>query len=235
KMPMKSPDQIKYVKNLILDYNGKGNPDYENIIGLMLDSGAGGGGVNAWADNILEDWQDSKGVTHKGFIDDKHEIYQEEAKNYPRASRVLSLINPKKFRNQMCEELIELLDLDLIKFTKEYNGKSFVTTSEMNSEGEIEFKDRKLTLEEEISLVNIDIMKTETTSIHKIKDDQGNVVKYALPKESERNAHDDRFYVLLLLAHKLYEIRRTDLVKKPKKKQDFSSLFLFRQPQIRKF
>ena len=41
KTPMKSPDQIRYIKQSILDYNGNA-PDYANIDAILLDSGAGG-------------------------------------------------------------------------------------------------------------------------------------------------------------------------------------------------
>ena len=220
KMSMKSTDQVKFLKQVVLDYNGVGNPDYENIIGLMVDPGAGGGGVTAYGDNMLDDWCDKKGIKHKGFLDDRFETYKEEISHYPNASNVIEFISPKKYRNDMCEELIKLIELDLIKFPKEYNGKGYVMVSEDNN-GEVEVKERKLSLDETLALVNIDIMKTETTSIHKMYDDQGNITKYALPKDKERTVHDDRFYTLLLLAHKLYELRRKDILVDNHEEVDF--------------
>lgn len=211
KISMKSTDQVKFLKQVVLDYNGTGVPDYENIIALLLDPGAGGGGITAYGDNMLDDWKDKKGNLHKGFLDDKFETYKEEVNHYPNASNVIEFISPKKYKNDMCEELIKLLELDLIKFPKEYNGKGYVTVSNKNGD-EIDISDRNLSLDEILSLVNIDIMKTETTSIHKMKDDQGNVTKYALPKDKENTVHDDRFYTLLLISHKLYELRRKDLL-----------------------
>jgi hypothetical protein len=213
KMQMKSPEQIKYIKQMLLDYNGEGVPDYENIDSILVDTGAGGGGISAYADNLLDDWYDNKGKKHKGFIDDTYELYEEDAKKYPNASRILKLINPKKYRNQMCEELLKLMELDLIKFTKEYNGKEHITIAE-DIDGERELKEKKLTMEEQIALINMDILKTETTSIHKVTDDQGNVVKYTLPPDKEKVMHDDRFYTLLLLAHRLFELRREGVTNK---------------------
>lgn len=224
KTPMKSPDQIKYIKQMIIDYNGIGNPDYENIVGILFDAGAGGGGVSAFADNLLDDWYDNKGILHKGFIDKIHEIYKEEVIKYPNASSILELINPKKYRNIMCEELLKLMELDLIKFPKEYNGKGYITLSNEDKNGEIEFSNRNLSIDEEISLINLDILKTETTAIHRIKDDQGNVSKYILPPDKERIMHDDRFYTLILVAHKLFELRRENITNKRVVQQDISTL-----------
>ena len=65
---MRTPEQISYIKQMLLDYNGKQVADYENIEALLLDSGAGGAGVNI-ADYLMEDWRDSQGNSHKGLID----------------------------------------------------------------------------------------------------------------------------------------------------------------------
>ena len=43
KTPMQTPDQVQYLKELILAYNGDA-PDYENIEAIMIDAGAGGAG-----------------------------------------------------------------------------------------------------------------------------------------------------------------------------------------------
>lgn len=67
KSPMQTPDQVKYLKQLILDYNG-GADNYDNIVGVYIDAGSGGAGVNI-ADYLMEDWVDDKGIIHRGLID----------------------------------------------------------------------------------------------------------------------------------------------------------------------
>lgn len=218
KTPMRTPEQIKFAKQLILDYNGHGNPDYQNIEALLIDAGSGGGGQSAWADSLLEDWVDSKGIKHKGFIDYTDENYANERKEFPNASRILNMISPQKFKKQMCEELIELMELDLIKFPKEYSGKGFVSVA-IDHGDEREIKSRQLSLEEELALISIDIMKTETTSIHRFQNAEKTNVVYKLPKDKERRMHDDRFFTLLLLAHHLYEKRRDDQLSKSRTKK----------------
>jgi hypothetical protein len=116
---------------------------------VSIDPGSGGGGTHH-ADYLLEDWVDNKGITHKGFIDVEYELYKEEAKNYPNASRILRLVSPQKYRTQMCEELMELMELDLIKFTKEYDNKGYINVA-VDKDKERDIIQRQLTLEEEIA------------------------------------------------------------------------------------
>jgi len=220
KIKMKTPDQIKFLKQTILDYNGNNNPDYENIEAFLIDAGAGGAGVSAYADNLLDDWFDDKGIKHKGFIDKVSDIYETEIYNYPNAWDKLALISPNKYRNKMCEELQELLQLDLIKFPYEYSGKGFVTLASDDG-SERNLKNYNLSFEEELSLINIDIMKTETINIHRVSNAEKTSVRYILPKDKERIMYDDKFYTLLLLAHYLYEKRRGDIINTDDSDHDF--------------
>ena len=207
KMNLKIDEQVELIKENILLYNGT-NPDYLRILGFLADAGSGGQGTSV-ADLLIHDYKDKSGGNHKGFIDVTHDLYKEDDRKYPNASRIFSLVNPKKYKNQMCVELIELLEHDLIKFPREYDGKGSIVVEEVNKDGKVELIEKELSDEESLALVNIDIMKSELLCIHKIYDSEGNVTKYENP---DTQAHDDRFYTLLLLAHKLYELRRNDLL-----------------------
>ena len=77
-----------------------------------------------------------------------------------------------------------------------------------------------------MALVQIDLMKVELTAIHKTQNAEKTSVSYALSKEKENRLHDDRFYTLIMLAHRLYEIRRGTITNKPKSNDNF--LFLSR-------
>jgi hypothetical protein len=213
-LKMSSSEQIKILKQQLLNYNGNA-PDYDNIINFYIDPGAGGGGVSAFGDNLLEDWEDNRGIMHKGLLDKTYEIYEGYDIKYPNASDILKFISPKKYRTQIIDELIDLMQKDLIKFTKEYDGKGYVVISS-DKDGETELKSRSLTFEEEASLINIDALKTETTSIFKFENAEKTSKSYALPKDKENTMHDDRFYTLALLAHGLYELRRKNIKDKTK-------------------
>lgn len=138
----------------------------------------------------------------------------------------------------MIDELLELLRIDVIKFPKEYNGKSEIPiTIEGENKNEVEIQYRQLSLEEQIALINLDIMKSETTSIHKFENLEKTNVRYALPKEKEKLMHDDRFYTLIMLAHYLFELRRNDQLakgKQPQQNTDLSALLsVFKKPNVR--
>ena len=44
-----------------------------------------------------------------------------------------------------------------------------------------------------------------------------------LAKDKESTMHDDRFYVLIMLAHRLYELRRGQIITTEEKAADYSS------------
>ena len=219
KTPMRSPEQIKHIKQSLLDYNGNAR-DYDIIGAVLIDAGAGGGGISAFADRFLDDWVDEKGVLHPGLIDHNHEQYVDTVRDYPNAKKILKLISPQKYKTQMVEELLELMRMDLIRFPKEYDGKTEIPIMvDHGKDSEVDIKYKSLSVEEQVALINLDIMKTEITSIHKFENAERTSVRYALPKDKERILSDDRFYTLIMLAHYLYELRRDDHLGKNKKKK----------------
>ncbi|MFC0903856.1 hypothetical protein ACFHWD_04020 [Clostridium sp. MT-14] len=222
---LSSPEQIKILKEQILNYNGNA-PDYENILAINLDDGAGGGGISAFGDNLLEEWQDSKGISHKGFLDIHDERYEGYFSRYPNTSDKLHLISAKKYRTQMVEEFIELMKLDLLKFPKEYNGKGYITLERKKKNGEIELYDKKLSREEETALMQMDLLKIELTAIHKITNPENTNKTYRIPKDKESTIHDDRFYTIILLSHFLYNLRRENIINK-KNQLDLSKIHSF--------
>ena len=126
KSPMRTPDQIEYLKQLILDYNGEA-ADYENIECVLIDAGSGGGGVNI-ADFLMEDWVDKKGKTHRGLIDKEYSA--EYASRYPNAVNKLRLVSPAQYKSIIYEALIEMIDIDAIGFTADYDNKGYLTVFE---------------------------------------------------------------------------------------------------------
>ena len=77
-------------------------------------------------------------------------------------------------------------------------------------------------------------MKVEITNIHKTTNPEKTSVVYALSKEKENKMFDDRFYVAIMLAHRLYELRRGSVMKKPKSYTEAPAMFTFKQPQTHK-
>jgi hypothetical protein len=220
KTPMKTPDQIKDFKRMLIDFNGNQVADYENIEAVMIDAGAGGAGMSAWADGLLEDWTDEKGVTHRGVIDASHEEYQTYLSKYPNAVDKLKLLSPQKYKREMFEALIEMMKLDLISFTENYDYKGELIFN--NNEGKA--TKYKLTIEEEASLINIDIAKEELVSIYAFKSTNGNV-RYDLPPDKQNKMGDDRAYTIAMLAWYLQQLRRQNITKKENSDYEFGFFF----------
>ena len=139
KSPMRTPDQIEYLKQLILDYNGDA-PEYENIECVLIDAGSGGGGVNI-ADFLMPNWTDKKGKEHRGLID--KEYSQEYVGRFPDAVNKLRLVSPTQYKSIIYEALIEMLDIDAISFTADYDHKGYLTVFEAD-EKKLEKEKKKL-------------------------------------------------------------------------------------------
>ena len=212
KYKLDSNRQLEEIRNMLVRYNGH-NPDYEYIDSVLIDQGSGGGGVSTYADGLLNDWKDINGKKHRGLIDASHEIYAGYTSRYPNAVDKLRLISPRKYRTQMVEELIELMNLGVIRFPHEFSGEEMFQKKE-NADGEEEVEIYRLSDEEGLALSQIDLMKAEITSIHKSTNAEKTKVTYALSKEKEHRMHDDRFYTAILLAHRLFEIRRGNAVER---------------------
>lgn len=245
KSPMRTPDQIEYLKQLILDYNGD-VPDYENIECVLIDAGSGGGGVNI-ADFLMEDWVDKKGKSHRGLID--KEYSEEYAGRYPNAINKLRLVSPAQYKSIIYEALIEMLDIDAISFTADYDNKGYLTVFEAD-EKKLEKERKRISedlqskgfkgdqfskkLEEElvhtscvstkvikldqfqeIALANIDALKEEMVNMVRKKRDSGKD-SFELTPEKANKLHDDRSYTMALCAWWLSE-KRLENVRSRKK------------------
>ena len=196
KTPMTTPNQIKELKRLLLAYNGEGVADYENILGLWIDQGSGGAGVNI-SDFLWEDWEDEHGVMHRGMID--KEYSPEEVKLYPNAIRdKMRLVSPSKYKVEMYKALIEMIDMNLIEWPNEYDNRGYIMlmydldtktgiktpryteptekeVKELNKKGiEVVREKYNLDEDEEVALKQIDLMKTELVNIYRFKQASGN-------------------------------------------------------------
>ncbi len=237
KSPMRTPEQIEYLKKVILDYNA-GADGYGNIVGVFIDAGAGGGGVNI-ADYLMADWTDKGGNKHRGLID--KEYSSDYVRRFPNAANKVRLISPQKYKSTIYEALIELMNQDKISLTSSYDGKGYLTIFDIDEkklekakaniskkldkldlteeEYEEQFQEElskiqsvntrieKLTWEDELALNNIDAMKEEMCSMVRKKRDSGND-SFELTPEKANKLHDDRSYTCALLAYALMEERR---------------------------
>ena len=213
--------QLEEIRNYLDIYNGMHN-DYQNIDILLIDQGSGGGGTSTYADGLLNDWVGRDGRKHRGLIDKSHEIYKGYEQLYPNAIDKLRLINPKKYRTQMVDEFIELMNLGVIKFPYEFK-QEFIAMAKKEDDDTETIENYQLSDEEILTLANIDLMKSEITSIYKYENAEKTSKSYALAKDKESKMHDDRFYTVIMLAHYLYDLRRGQTVTTDKPKVNYSS------------
>lgn len=224
KTPIKTPDQIKDFKRMLLNYNGIKAADYENIEMVLIDSGAGGAGMSAWGDGLLEDWTDEKGIKHKGLIDKTNDEYQSYISKYQNAADKVRLLSPKKYKNEMFAALAEMTQLDLISFTESYDYKGEIVFTYDNGET----MRYKLTQEEELALINLDLAKEELVNIYSFKSTNGSI-RYDLPPDKASKMNDDRAYTMAMLAWYLQQMRRRNITNKKKQNIVPSQLFMVKK------
>ena len=245
KSPMQTPDQVEYIKQMILDYDG-GTDAYNNIVGIWIDAGSGGAGVNI-ADFFMKDWVDKAGIQHRGLID--KEFSAEYVKRYPNAVDKIHLMNPSTFKSIMYEALIEMLNQNKISFTASYDHKGYLTVfdidqkvidketkriteelkknkvvgeefdkqlkEKLNEIQSVKTKTIKLDWKDELALSNIDSLKEELVNMVRKHRDSGKD-SFDLTPEKANKMHDDRAYTAAMLGYALSEERRKDMLKRPK-------------------
>ena len=228
KSPMQTPDQIEYLKKVILDYNA-GADAYGNIVGVYIDAGSGGSGVNI-ADYLMPDWTDSAGIVHRGLIDKEYSA--EYVKKFPNAVDKIRLMSPAGYKSEMYEAMIELMNQDKISFTAQYDHKGYLTVFDLDETKLIKEKEKisaelrkqklnekefetklneelgkiesvktktvKLDWQDEIALANIDALKEELVNMVRKKRDSGKD-SFELTPEKANKLHDDR--ALICIGH----------------------------------
>jgi hypothetical protein len=204
---MRLPDQVKRFQDLLLQYNGidKKKLDYENILAIVCDSGAGGQMVGGVSDYMLADWIGYDGATHRGIIDKQHKANETAIAAYPNAVDIMKLVNPKAFRNEIFDAAERMVKLGVVSFPADYDGKDeIIRIEDDGTETRC-----KLSTDEQIALMQIDLMKTEAITMCKYSN-AGNVT-YNFPPDKRNSMHDDRAFVLGLLCWQLARMRRNDM------------------------
>ncbi len=217
KTPLPMPEQLKIIKELMIAYNGHRAAEWENIE-LFIDAGAGGGGISAVADALMENWRDQYGQIHRGIIDPNHKQYETSRKKYVDACPVAHLLDPQSHKRIMFDALEKMIKLNLIDFPA-YDNKDTL----LLQDGEGNLSEYRLSPAEQLSLVQANLMKNELVYICRTETPNG-AVSYDLQKDKRNTMHDDRAYCCAMAAYALALKRRTDLVTPPKRQVDLGSI-----------
>lgn len=228
KTPMILPDQVKRFQELLLDYNGsdKKRLDYENIKGVICDSGAGGQMVGGVSDYMLDNWVGKDGKIHKGIIDRSHKANEASSKRFKDAIDIMKLVDPKAHRNEIFDAAERMTKLGIVTFPADFDGKDYILS--IDDEGNEHKYD--LNADEKESLAQIDLMKTEIITMCKYT--SGGNIRYDFPPEKRNTMHDDRVFVYGLLCWLLAQLRKGQLVQRPKNNTPSAILAMARRPSI---
>ena len=184
KTPMRTPEQVKKLKQLILDYNGDGVDDYTNISNIFIYAGSGGAGVNI-ADYLMEDWYEEghegeQKYLHRGLID--KEQSSDYVKKFPNAVDKIKLLPPTMYKSIIYEAAIEMMRLDLIDFTAEYDNKGYLTMLDIDEKEMAKakkdliakYKDKSMSKGELDRLVEEELQERNlaSTKIYKLSPDE---------------------------------------------------------------
>lgn len=214
KTPLPMPAQLEIIKDLMIRYNGERAAEWENIE-FYIDAGSGGGGISAVADQLMEDWVDKYGNTHRGIIDPVHKQYETARQKYTNAMPIVHLVDPQGYKKIMYDALSKMVKLNLIEFA-EYDNKNYILVE--NKDGS--FDNVELTIEEQLALANMNLAKIQLSYMCRYDTPNGGVT-YELAKD-KKNMHDDMAYTIAEGAYALALLRRTDLITTHKEDLDFS-------------
>lgn len=209
KTPLPMPAQLDIIKELMIKYNGERAAEWENIE-FYIDAGSGGGGISAVADQLMDDWHDKFGGKHRGIIDPVHKQYETARKKYTNAMPIVHLVDPQGYKKIMYDAVSKMVKLNLIEFSN-YDGKEYILVE--NKDGS--FDTVELTLEERLTLTNMELAKKQLSYMCRYDTPNGGVT-YELAKD-KKNEHDDMAYTMAEGAFALAQLRRTDLLTDHKK------------------
>ena len=251
KTPINTPNQIKILKQTIAKYVPAEDATYDALVSLLVDAGSGGAGVPI-TDFLCEDWIDQNGRSRRGLIDPEYN--EGDGKKFPNAVKgKLRLISPLKYKPDLFEALIKMIDSNLIDFPEEYMSKGYIElVYEIDKKGhkklrrgypseeeEKQLKKKEITVQtetfyltsdEEVALKQIDAAKTELVNIYRFKQSSGRD-RFDLAPEKANILHDDRAYVLALLGWQLAQLRRENIVHRKREVTDKTKYFSIRPPK----
>lgn len=215
KTPLPMPEQLKKIRQAILDYNGDGALPYENIVSFYIDAGAGGGGVSAVADNLMADWEDESGMVHKGVIDPSHPQYMTARSKYDEAIPIVKLVEPRGYKKIIYDSLQKMMEAHLMTFPS-YDGRDYILIADPAQKKKKEDEEDKvvrvdLTTSEQVALAQAELMKIEILYMERIETATGNL-SFELIPEKRGKMHDDRAYTAALAGYALSCMRRSNII-----------------------
>ena len=152
----------------------------------------------------------------RGIIDPTNKNYETARKKYHNAVPIVHLIDPVGQKKVIYDALERMIKLHLFEFT-EYDGKDYLMLQ--NKDGE--YEKTPITEEEQITLTNINLAKTEMSYICRYTTSNGGV-QYELSRDKKNKMGDDRADTMAMGAFGLATLRREDILDVDTDKPDIS-------------
>ena len=209
KTPLPMPQQLEIIQEQMILYNGEGVPEWENLT-FLIDAGSGGGGVSAVADQLMLPWTSGDGVEHRGIIDPTHKQYESARMRYSHADPIVKLVEPTTYKKIIFDALSKMSNLNLMKYTA-YDNKPYLMLEQTDGRKKEQFEQYMLSEAEQLILAQVNLMKTEISSMVKGETANGNVTYEIARDKMDLVKHDDRAYTAAMAAYHLFMKRRDDL------------------------
>lgn len=223
KAHIQKPEQVEILKELLLKYNLTFD-DYEGIDILCIDAGAGGGGFDV-GQYIMNDWHDSKGNLHKGWIDPEDPFMSLRLDDYIGNCQKLKMFNFKRDKVTAYERTQNAINQGLVIFPASMNVKNELEFPITTADGREDILYEKAGEQELGPLLEFDRLKDEIVSMQKIKGQNNNLRFETSPEGKSRGVGDDRADCLAMACWYLMEARAKEALDVPQQESDFKDFF----------
>lgn len=222
---LQKPEQIKLIKQIILDYNGSAL-DYKNIERVIIDGGSGGGGSDI-SQFLMPNWRGEDGTEHLGLIDKEDSYSKEFIDRFPAAKDILTLANFTRDKVKMYEDTQDAIYQGLVIFPKDLNPKNEMEFERINEQGTTEYYWEKLDSKGVSAITEIEMMKYELMGIQKNKNTSTNKISFdTVHSKKLEGLKDDRADCMAMACHYLMKLRAKDKLDNYKPEgNDFTKLF----------
>lgn len=221
KLIIQQPEQIEKLKDIILAYNGNA-VDYDNIVKLIIDAGAGGGGFQI-AQNIMPEWVGSDRKIHRGWIDLDDQYMKAREDDYVGNCNKLKMFSATKDKVKAYESAQSAINQGLVIFPVSPNIRGEIEFEKIDEEGKITVTYEKVNKEELTSLIQMDIAKEQLIGMQKIVNN--GKVRFELSHEKQlQSNHDDHADTVTYMLDTLMDMRAEEALVKEKPKSDFNKM-----------
>lgn len=223
KMVIQKPEQLEILKNVIVKFN-KGAVDYDNIISLTIDAGAGGGGQDI-GQYLMKEFIGPDGMLHRGWIDLEDPYMSIRADDYPGNCDKLTMFNFKRDKVNAYERTQSAVNQGLVIFPNSINPRGELEFEIQEEDGSLSMRYEKVPKEDLHALTQFDLAKEELGVFQKITKPNKTIIFELSADAKSKNFHDDRADCVAMICNKLMLMRAEEALGVVEKESEYSEMF----------